>query len=147
MSAVLATVWIGFWASGVVFAVGYENFDLELTAAFSGAAVSIGAPDAPDQSMQCIMLHTVWCAPMIAYYLSAALRPRPNAAPSVAVGALVFLNLFVVIGALIFFARPLYAYDGRDVLSLFVDATSYGGFFSATVLLLVRTMIDMARRL
>lgn len=143
MSAVLATVWIGFWASGVVFAVGYANFDLELTAAFSGAAVAIGAPE---QTMQCIMLHTVWCAPMIAYYLSAALRPRPNAAPSVAVGSLVFLNLFVVIGALIFFVRPLYAYDGRDVLSLFVDATSYGGFFSATVLLLVRTMIDMARR-
>ena len=142
MHLLIAILWLCFWVCGVTLALIYSN---------CGTCVA----DQPrilatsNQMMLCIMLHTVLCMPNIAASLEKILIPRvvcrTRLQPQIYVIA-ICLHLAVLALTTSFLAKPFYKTipPDKNALDLFVEATAYGGFLTATVLLLVATLINAA---
>lgn len=145
MHLFLAVLWLVFWISGVALALFYANIPNPI---FGPDGQSRNVIAEPEQAMLCIMLHTVLCMPMVATFLEKALGSdgarKPTLKPAV---YWIFggLHLAVLIVIASFLAKGLFVAlsDGRDALDHFVNGTGYGGFLSATVLLLVGALISM----
>ncbi|SES90920.1 hypothetical protein SAMN05216326_106102 [Nitrosomonas marina] len=141
MHLLIAILWLCFWVFGVALALIYSNCEV--------CVASHRVLASPDEMKLCIMLHTVLCMPNIATSLEKALIPRTHhhirLRPQIYVIA-ICLHLVVLVLTASFLAAPLYNTINLDknALDVFVEATAYGGFLTATVLLLIGTLINVA---
>ncbi len=142
MHLLIAILWLCFWVFGVALALIYSNCE-DCIAGQSRVLAN------PDEMKLCIMLHTVLCMPNIATSLEKALIPRMHhhtrLRPQIYVIA-ICLHLAVLALTASLLAKPLYKTipPDKNALNMFVEATAYGGILTATVLLLVATLINVA---
>lgn len=145
MYLLLAVFWLIFWISGVALALIYSNIPVPLNIADGQIGHTISEPQ---EAMQCIMLHTVLCMPMVAAFLEKALLSggqKNRSLRPIIYWILVVLHLAALLLMASFLAKGVFVqlHDGRNALDLFFDGTTYGGFISATVLLLLGALISM----